>query len=125
VFILALWSMVGALRRRAERAAEARAILFPLIGVLAILVFNSRNYGGVCIGLRWLIFAMPLLFLFVAAWLDEARSGPAIALFAVLFLAGLYITAEGVQTPWRYSRLHGLFIPPPATAPAAAAQPGG
>ncbi|MFH0908270.1 MAG: hypothetical protein V1929_05875, partial [bacterium] len=117
---LALWSMIRALGRWTNRAAEACAILLPLVAVLVILVFNSRNYGGVCVGLRWLIFAMPLLFLFVAAWLDEARSGPAIALFAIFLLAGLPITAEGVQNPWRYSRLHSLFLPPPVSSTAAA-----
>lgn len=98
VFILAVWSMLRAVAKRTDRKPEALAVGIPAAAVILFLGLRTRNYGGVCAGLRWMIHSMPLLFLFVAEWIRRHRSRRAMLLLAVLFLAGLVVLAD---VPWR------------------------
>lgn len=43
----------------------------PFIFLLFFYTWTTRNYGGNCVGMRWLLFPMPLLFLSVARWMQE------------------------------------------------------
>lgn len=109
VFILAVWSMVKTVRDRGKRMPEAMAVGVPVLLTLLLLGIRTRNYGGVCAGLRWMILAMPLLFLFVAEWIHRHRSRRALVLLAVLFLIGLAMAADvpwASAGPWHNSAWH-------------------
>jgi len=109
VFLLAAWSIVKTVRDRGKRMPEALAVGVPVLLTLLLLGIRTRNYGGVCAGLRWMILAMPLLFLFVAEWIDRHRSGRAMVLLAVLFLIGLAMAADvpwANAGPWHNSAWH-------------------
>ncbi len=97
VFLPAVLSIVSAVKNRTNRMPEALTIGVPTLAVLLFLGFRTRNYGGVCAGLRWMILAMPLLFVFVAQWIEEHRSGRSMALLAFLFLVGF---ANMADVPW-------------------------
>ncbi len=97
VFILSAWSIIGSVIHRTGRFRESLTIGIPVLAVILLLGFRTRNYGGVCAGLRWMILAMPLLFVFTAQWIDEHRSRGWNYLLAFLALAGL---AMLVDIPW-------------------------
>lgn len=110
VFILGAWSIVSSIARRAGRRPEAVAMGIPLLASLIFLGIRTRNYGGVCAGLRWMIVAMPMLFLFAGSWLDRHRSSTAAkVLFVVLVLAGIVVAADvpwAGAGPWHHSAWH-------------------
>jgi len=85
------------------------AVLIPLLASLIFLGIRTRNYGGVCAGLRWMILAMPMLFLFAVSWLEEHSSKAAKLLFTLLVLVGLVIAADipwAEAGPWHHSAWH-------------------
>lgn len=109
VFLLAVWSMLRAVRKKTGKRLEAMAVGIPVLAVMLFLGIRTRNYGGVCAGFRWMIHAMPLLFLFVAEWIDNHRSVPAMVLLAILFAVGLAMLADvpwASAGPWHHSAWH-------------------
>ncbi len=109
VFLLAVWSMLIAVKKRTGRMWEALAVGIPIIVTILFLGIRTRNYGGICAGLRWMILAMPLLFLFVAEWIENHRSSAAMILLGVLFLIGLVMLADvpwANAGPWHNSAWH-------------------
>ena len=63
-------------------------------------------------GMRWLVFAMPLLFLFVGDWLHHLKHRAWICLAALLVLIGaLHVTSvlRGPYRAWNIAPWHELF----------------
>jgi len=109
VFVLGAWSLFSSFTRRSHRRPEALTVGLPLLASLLFLGIRTRNYGGICAGLRWMIIVMPMLFLFATTWLDEHRSIWARVLFAVLVLVGLVVAADvpwADAGPWHNSAWH-------------------
>lgn len=109
VFILAFYSIFREILDRKERFAEALTVLVPTLAALLFLGIRTRNYGGVCAGLRWMIMAMPLLFLFVSQWISTHPGKKAMVLLGILFLAGLVMLADipwANAGPWHNSAWH-------------------
>ncbi len=109
VFLLGGWSMISAVFRKSRRRPEALTVLLPLLASLIFLGIRTRNYGGVCAGLRWMIVAMPMLFLFSVNWLEEHTSKRARILFILLLLVGLAVAADvpwAGAGPWHHSAWH-------------------
>lgn len=109
VFLLSFWSMFSAIRRRGGRFAEALTVLAPTVVAIGFLGWRTINYGGTCFGFRWMLFAMPLLFLFAAAWAEEHPAPRARILFAVLVAAGILNALDSARGPWRFSTWHRMF----------------
>lgn len=109
VFLLSFWSMFRAAIRRNNRFAEALTIGIPVVLCLLFLGMRTRNYGGVSAGLRWMIHAMPFLFLFTADWIDRHRSRISMVLLAALAAIGFAILCDIPWSnggPWHNSAWH-------------------
>ena len=109
VFLLAAWSMVRNSARGSPKREEVFTVGVPVLAALVFLGLRTRNYGGICAGLRWMILSMPLLFLFVASWIEEHRSRGAMILLGALFLIGLVMLADvpwANAGPWHNSAFH-------------------
>jgi hypothetical protein len=103
LLVVALWSLAKSLRQGAERAAEARAVGGALIALVGFYAITTKNYGGDCVGFRWLIVVMPLLLIFVADWLREMRGRLATLTFALFFAVSEYHAIDALRGPWRTS----------------------
>lgn len=113
VFFLAVFSICNAIRKKTSRFAEALTVGLPLLVIVLFLGIRTRNYGGVCAGLRWMIAAMPLLFLFLAEWIDRHRFRKALVLLLILALIGLSVLVDVPWSragPWHHSGWHKLFF---------------
>jgi len=109
VFFLAVWSICNAIRKKTSRFAEALTVGLPLLVIVLFLGIRTRNYGGVCAGLRWMIGAMPLLFLFLAEWIDRHRFRKALVLLLILALIGFSVLVDVPWSragPWHHSGWH-------------------
>lgn len=125
VLALGLWQAVLCVRKRCGRLPEA-LLLLACSSILGIAIISqTRNYGGVCVGLRWMVGAMPLFFLFAAAWLDRRSSRAAMILFLLLTFAGSFHAWDALQDPWKHSRWHQLFRPASQECPVQTSLNGG
>ena len=72
------------------------------------MIVRTPNYGGACVGFRWLIPVMPLLILFCVTWLERKpsmwRGGLAIA-----FFVSLTTFVNAAVHPWSHSGIHWVF----------------
>jgi len=109
VFFLSVYSIFSAIRKKSARFPEALAVTIPLLVTVLFLGIRTRNYGGVCAGLRWMIVAMPLLFVFLAEWIEKHQSRKALVLLLVLTLIGLVVLVDVPWShagPWHHSGWH-------------------
>jgi len=106
---LGLWQAVRCVRERCVLSREALAVLAGAALTLLLIVIRSRNYGGVCVGLRWMVGVMPLFFLFAAIWLDRRFSRGAALLFLLLALAGSFSAGDALEEPWKRSAWERLL----------------
>jgi len=117
---LGLWQAIRCVRQRCVLSREALEVLAGAALALLLIGIRSRNYGGVCVGLRWMVGVMPLFFLFAAIWLDRRFSRSTALLFLLLALAGSFNAWDALEEPWKRSAwerlLRGTAINP---APAA------
>ena len=125
VLVLGLWQAVRCFRKRCARSPEAILLLACSAIMVAAIIARTRNYGGVCVGLRWMMGAMPLFFLFAAAWLNRHSSRVAMICFLLLTLAGSFHVWDALQDPWKQSRWHQLFQPVTPESPARTPPNGG
>ena len=100
---LALSAIIVTIRRRRAHTAEAYLAGGALVVLVGFYAATTKNYGGTCVGFRWLIVVMPVLFLFVAEWLDGARSRAARLLFSALLVVSAVHTADALVSPWQAS----------------------
>jgi hypothetical protein len=113
VLIFGVTALVRSLRPGQARRAEAWAVAVPWLLLILALGWRTRNYGGVCVGFRWFLFAAPLLFAFAAVWLAGARRPAWRALFACCCLVGLVNVWDSLGPPygaWKHSRWHEWFM---------------
>jgi hypothetical protein len=109
VLILGAWELIRSLHRRHPRFAEAMVIGIPTLLCMLALGIRTRNYGGICFGFRWLILTMPLMLLFVAAWLERIQSCWWRVVFLILFVIGCLHTGDALRGTWRFSMWHQYF----------------
>lgn len=87
-------------------AREAWTIGAALAILVAFYTLTTKNYGGVCVGFRWLLPIVPLALLFVGVWWSENRSWPLRGLFFVSLLTGQYHAYAALTGPWSTSSWH-------------------
>jgi len=105
VFFLAVHAIVVAIRKKSAHVREA--ILVATIGVVmqGYYILSTKNYGGNCVGLRWMIPYHSLLFVFVGVWLEQAKLRAwAWALVLLCIAVGQFHVFDIFWTPWHVSR---------------------
>jgi len=111
LLILATWGLIAVIRSKSE--ARAEAILVGVVGLvlMTFYVLRTTNYGGRCLGTRWLLPYTPLLLVFLGAWLDRLRrySLEIGVLLMALFLVSQFNALEALQTPWQEGRWHEMW----------------
>lgn len=114
ILIFALVGLVIVVLHRTHplwREALVAGIAFVLLSLY--LATRTGNLGGVAYGERWFVHAIPLVMAFLLFAPPFATAPNPIwrwvtaPLFAIVLIASLYSSYQGVQNPWRY-------VPPPA-----------
>jgi hypothetical protein len=107
LFVLGLLGLAGVLRRRGRLWGEAVVVAASSAALLAFYILRTHNYGGLCIGVRWFVSYMPLLFLFFGIWLSRRTLTPRLLLLAgVLFLVSQFNASDALDGPWREGQWH-------------------
>lgn len=112
VFVLSLAGAWYRVRGSSRGRVDTAIVFVPLAAAILLIGRVSNNYGGMCIGMRWLVLAMPLLFLFAASWLAHVRRPAWIAVFALCVLIGALNVWDALQEPhgvWRFGTWHNLL----------------
>jgi hypothetical protein len=78
-----------------------------IVAFFAFFIVRSRNYGGWCVGMRWLIPVMPLLMLYFGLWLDRVRvTRVTWALVLLAFSISCFNVQDSLTSPFQYSVWH-------------------
>lgn len=65
ILLVALAGMILQIRRRGDRWQFAVLVLSLTVAVMGTYVYKTRNYGGGCMGFRWLFWILPMWLLFL------------------------------------------------------------
>ncbi|MCB9597676.1 MAG: hypothetical protein H6719_33475 [Sandaracinaceae bacterium] len=103
-----LWQAVLQVRDRRPLWREALVALVALVVVGVAMILRTHNYGGACVGFRWLIPVMPLLILLCLPFLESAGSRGRIAIAVAGFVSFTTFVNAAVH-PWSHSGVHWLF----------------
>jgi hypothetical protein len=107
VFVFSMFGLVAAFRRRGLDRRIALAVSAMTLIVLVFYILRSNNYGGWCVGMRWLVPQMALLLVFFGAWLDRTQlSRLKVALVLAAFMVAAYNVQDGLSGPFQFSRWH-------------------
>ncbi len=104
LFVLSLGGLWRHIRKHDFKYAESMLVGITLMASLVFYVFATSNYGGMCVGLRWMIPLMPLLFLFSGDWLVWRSARLKWVLFIGLFLIGFFNSMDALRNPYVDSR---------------------
>lgn len=108
-YILGLCGIVLAIKRRTNLLPEAVLVAVTGVTLIALYIKKTFNYGGLCVGFRWLIVYMPMLILFLGAWIDQclerrARRPLMWGLVVTALLIGQFHVLDALDNPWKQSR---------------------
>jgi hypothetical protein len=108
LFVFSAIALVQRLRLRSDALfREALVVVGCLLPMLLFYVFKTRNYGGWCVGLRWLVVIMPLLALFFGVWVDRVRlTGLKWAVVVAAFCVSAFHVQDGLANPYQFSHWH-------------------
>ena len=110
VLFLALAGLIGILRKKTEHFIEALFFGGASLIIMVVYIIRTHNYGGTCIGFRWLIPTTPIFMLFAADWLSASAAKWRPRLFIALSIVGVYFAFQAMRSPWRFSTWHNLMI---------------
>lgn len=104
VLFVAVAAIALAIARRGPRFPEACLAGGSLAASIVFYALTTKNYGGNCVGFRWLLPVTPIVLLFVADWLSSVRHRAAWVAFAVLLAISQFHVLDGLRNPWQASR---------------------
>jgi hypothetical protein len=86
---------------------ESLVCALALSAFLVFFIFRTRNYGGWCVGMRWLVPVMPLLLLYFGLWIDRIRVTRLLwALVLSAFMVSCFNVQDGLTSPFQFSVWH-------------------
>ena len=97
-------------RAESTRRGQAALVLLLTAAVAGVYACTTKNYGGLCEGLRWLLWLVPLWLLFLAEpvrTLARTRAGRFLC-YAALAVSAISM-ADALPRPWSPSWLHRIF----------------
>jgi hypothetical protein len=107
IFGFSLFEIVRRLVRRDKFFAETAVFATTVMVVCAFYIFRTHNYGGWCVGMRWLVPVMPWLVMLFGLWLDRAKLGRIKWAFVTLaFAISAFNVQDGLTSPFQFSAWH-------------------
>jgi hypothetical protein len=110
LFFVSAWEMGRRLVRREKYFTETLIFASTVTIVTAFYILRTHNYGGWCVGMRWLVPVMPWLVLMFALWVDRADLGKLKwALVLAGFAVGAFNVQDGLTSPFQFSVWHNFL----------------
>jgi hypothetical protein len=110
IFCFSAFELVRRLVRRDKYMAETAVFLASVTVVCAFYIFRTHNYGGWCVGMRWLVPIMPWLLVAFGLWLDRATMGRLKwSLVVVAFAVSAFNVQDGLTSPFQFSLWHNFL----------------
>jgi len=108
-FVFSAIAIVHCIKKRIHYY-ETLLVSAVFLVLVTFYIFYTNNYGGSCVGMRWLIVMMPLLWIYFGVFLDRFETPKWIwALVFVAFGVSIYHVDDAIRSPWHDGRLHQLF----------------
>lgn len=109
LFCFGLYELVRRLKQRSY-LHESLVVASVFAAVFYFYIFRTRNYGGWCVGMRWLVPFMPMFILYFGAWFDRVKlTRLTLGAVAVAFTVGCYHVQDGLTAPFQFSVWHNLL----------------
>lgn len=106
VFLFGLYEIGRRIKNRSY-LPETLAITGVLMAAFYFYIFRTRNYGGWCVGMRWLVPFMPLLLLYFGVWFDRVKlTRLTLVAVAAAFAIGCFHVQDGLTSPFQFSVWH-------------------
>lgn len=106
VFFFGLYELGRRIKKRSY-LPETLAVAFVLLAAFYFYIFRTRNYGGWCVGMRWLVPFMPLLLLYFGVWFDRVKlTRLTLGAVATAFAIGCFHVQDGLTSPFQFSVWH-------------------
>jgi hypothetical protein len=106
LYCFGLYELVRCLSVR-RLLAESLVAAGAVVAFLAFFILRTRNYGGWCVGMRWLVPIMPLLLLYFGVWIDRVRiTRPLWVLVLLAFSVSCFNVQDALSSPFQYSVWH-------------------
>jgi hypothetical protein len=104
-------SMLKSIFNRDSLKRESISFLFAFLALVLFYIKYTQSYGGFCIGYRWLIPIMPLMFLYSARWLDLKNTLGRQFVFGIFLAIGVFNACDGLENPFiEESKWHRFLI---------------
>jgi hypothetical protein len=106
LYFFGLYELIRSIKVR-RLLAESLVCAVTIAAFLAFFILRSHNYGGWCVGMRWLVPIMPLLLLYFGLWVDRVRiTRPLWALVLLAFSVSCFNVQDALSSPYQYSVWH-------------------
>ena len=106
LYVFGLYELVRSIKAR-RLLRESLVCAVTIAAFLGFFILRTRNYGGWCVGMRWLVPIMPLLLLYFGLWVDRVRlSRPLWAIVLVAFSVSCFNVQDALSSPYQYSVWH-------------------
>ena len=106
LYFFGLWELLRSLRHR-RLLGESLVCLVSLGVFLAFFIVRTHNYGGWCVGMRWLVPLMPMLLLYFGLWIDRIRVTRLLwVLVLSAFMVSCFNVQDGLTSPFQFSVWH-------------------
>jgi hypothetical protein len=110
LFGFSLFEIGRRLWKRDKYVAETIVFTVVITVVTAFYIFRTHNYGGWCVGMRWLVPVMPWLVLLFGLWLDRTKLGKVKWSFVVAaFAVSAFNVQDGLTSPFQFSVWHNFL----------------
>jgi hypothetical protein len=106
LYCFSLYEIVRCFKAR-RLLAESLVVAASVLAFLVFWIWRSRNYGGWCVGMRWLVPIMPLLLLYFGVWIDRVRITRLLWVLVLLaFSVSCFNVQDALSSPFQYSVWH-------------------
>jgi hypothetical protein len=110
LFFFSVYELVRRLVKRDRFFWEAAGFGATVFVVTAFYIVRTHNYGGWCVGMRWLVPVMPWLVMLFGMWLDRATlSSFKWALVLAAFAVSAFNVQDGLISPFQFSLWHNFL----------------
>ncbi|HEX4474706.1 MAG TPA: hypothetical protein VH142_06495 [Polyangiaceae bacterium] len=110
IFFFSIYEGVRRLVKRDKLTPEIILMLATFAVVTAFYIVRTHNYGGWCVGMRWLVPVMPWLVLLFGLWIDRVDRGRITWAFVLLaFAVSAFNVQDGLSSPFQFSMWHNFL----------------
>lgn len=107
IFNFGLFEIVRRLWKRDKYVPETIVFTVCFTVVTAFYILRTHNYGGWCVGMRWLVPVMPWLLVMFGLWIDRAKINTLKwTLVVVAFAVSAFNVQDGLTSPFQFSVWH-------------------